>query len=375
MPVPLQSKEGYETSQSQYGPPQSFTPQGAQQPRREPLPGYRGQTLRVDPQHRPLGMDDDGRSASTLQSGIGGSPENRMSGLSYTQTVPFPTPVSASPSSYPDRLSQNDYKRVPPLHDPSRQEPDIGTPQSAQSNMPPHMNLLHPSHNNSPHHLTPQSANVRDTAQLALNHPAASRQRTQKEEMLAGKHYFPFDRELVMERERCNAACWRFNSSTNPNNGVSQEERSRQFRDILMPKEPINISPTIASQVSPTGHVGNNVVVEAPFTCDYGYNIHIGQDVAIGKNCTILDTCEVRIGDRCILGPNVQIYTATLPVDPKRRLGSRGPNLGKSITIEEDCWIGGGVIILPGRTIKRGSTVGAGSIVTRVRTNIFHLCT
>jgi acetyltransferase-like isoleucine patch superfamily enzyme len=290
-----------------------------------------------------------------------------MSGLTYTQTVPFPTPVSASPSSYPDRLSQNDYKRVPPLHDPSRQEPDIGTPQSSQSNMPPHMNLLHPSHNNSPHHLTPQSANVRDTAQMALNHPAASRQRTQKEEMLAGKHYFPFDRELVMERERCNAACWRFNSSTNPNNGVSQEERSRQFRDILMPKEPINISPTIASHVSPTGHVGNNVVVEAPFTCDYGYNIHIGQDVAIGKNCTILDTCEVRIGDRCILGPNVQIYTATLPVDPKRRLGSRGPNLGKSITIEEDCWIGGGVIILPGRTIKRGSTVGAGSIVTRVR--------
>jgi hypothetical protein len=58
------------------------------------------------------------------------------------------------------------------------------------------MNLLHPSHNNSPHHLTPQSANVRDTAQMALNHPAASRQRTQKEEMLAGKHYFPFDREL-----------------------------------------------------------------------------------------------------------------------------------------------------------------------------------
>jgi acetyltransferase-like isoleucine patch superfamily enzyme len=113
--------------------------------------------------------------------------------------------------------------------------------------------------------------------------------------------------------------------------------------------------------------VGDNVVVEAPFNCDYGYNISIGQDVAIGKNCTILDTCEVKIGDRCNIGPNVNIYTATLPVDPKRRLGSRGPNLGRKITIDSDCWIGGGVTILPGRTIGKGSTVGAGSIVTRVR--------
>jgi hypothetical protein len=63
----------------------------------------------------------------------------------------------------------------------------------------------------------------------------------------------------------------------------------------------------------------------------------------------------------------VNIYTATLPVDPKRRLGSRGPNLGRKITIDSDCWIGGGVTILPGRTIGKGSTVGAGSIVTRVR--------
>jgi acetyltransferase-like isoleucine patch superfamily enzyme len=189
--------------------------------------------------------------------------------------------------------------------------------------------------------------------------------------MLSGKQYFPFDRELVLERERCNAACWRFNSSTNPNNGVSQEERARQFRDILQPKELINISPTLASPISPSGYVGNNVVVEAPFTCDYGYNIHIGQDVANGKNCTILDTCDVKIGDRCIIGPNVQIYTTTLPIDPKRRLGSKGPNMGKPIVIEEDCWIGGGVIILPGRTIKRGSTVGAGSIVTRVRVYAF----
>ena len=367
-PIPLQSKEGYDASPSQYTQSSAYAPQGTPAARREPLPGYRGQQLRVDPQHtaRSMNLEDDRPSASSLPSGMGGSPDNRMSALSYSQTVPFPTPVSASPSSYPDR---NDYKRVPPLHDPSRQEHDTGTPQSAQSSLP-HINILHPSHNNSPHPHTPQSTNLQNTAQLSLSQvPGMGRQRTQKEDMLAGKQYFPYDRELVLERERCNAACWRFNSSTNPNNGVSQEERARQFRDILQPKELINISPTLASPISPSGYVGNNVVVEAPFTCDYGYNIHIGQDVSIGRNCTILDTCEVRIGDRCIIGPNVQIYTATLPVDPKRRLGSKGPNLGKAIVIEEDCWIGGGAIILPGRTIKRGSTVGAGSIVTRVCTH------
>ena len=210
-------------------------------------------------------------------------------------------------------------------------------------------------------HTNPQVA-----AQLALSNLASTTQkRTQKEEMLAGCHYFPFDKELVFERERSNRACWRFNSSTNPNNGVSPEGRARLFRDILQPREHI-ISPTQASPSTPIGQVGDNVIVEAPFNCDYGYNISIGQDVAIGKNCTILDTCEVKIGDRCSIGPNVNIYTATLSIDPKRRLGSQGPNLGRKITIDSDCWIGGGATILPGRTIGKGSTVGAGSIVTRV---------
>lgn len=354
-PIPLQSKTDYESSgytQSSYQPHNMA-------PRREPLPAYRGQTLRVDPQHgRPHSMDDDHPSASTMPSAT--SPENnRLSAISYAQQTP--TPVSAVNSAYPDRQLKNAYERVGPLHDLSRQEQrqdsDTGTPQSASSSLP---QILHPQmHSDSPH-TNPQVA-----AQLALSNLAStSRQRTQKEEMLAGRHYFPFDKELVLERERCNGACWRFNSSTNPNNGVSPEERARLFRDILQPREHV-ISPTQASPVTPVGRVGDNVVVEAPFNCDYGYNISIGQDVAIGKNCTILDTCEVKIGDRCNIGPNVNIYTATLPVDPKRRLGSRGPNLGRKITIDPDCWIGGGVTILPGRTIGKGSTVGAGSIVTR----------
>lgn len=361
-PVPLQSKVEYENSP--YPPAPSPYASLPGHSRREPLPGYRGQSLRVDPQHgRHLNMDDDQPSASTLPSASVTSPENnRLSAISISYSQQTPTPVTASSSAYPDRQLKDPYSRAPALHDVARQDSradsDTGTPQSASSNLP---QILHPHvHVDSPHaHTNPQVA-----AQLALGLASSPRPRTQKEEMLAGRHYFPFDKELILERERCNAACWRFNTSTNPNNGVSAEERDRLFRDILQPRESA-ISPTNASSVNPIGRVGDNVIVEAPFNCDYGYNISIGTDVAIGKNCTILDTCEVKIGDRCSIGPNVNIYTATLPVDPKRRLGSRGPSLGKGITIENDCWIGGGVTILPGRTIGRGSTVGAGSIVTR----------
>jgi acetyltransferase-like isoleucine patch superfamily enzyme len=208
-----------------------------------------------------------------------------------------------------------------------------------------------------------------ESAQSAHPCSVSVSSRTQKEEMLAGKYYSPSDRELVLERQRCSKACWKFNNCTNPNNGVSQEERARHFGEILQLNELTNLSPTLAPTTL-SGCVGNNVVVETPFNCNYGYNIHIGHDVVIGKNCTILDSCKVKIGDRCILGPNVNIYTVTLPTDPKRRLGSSGLNLGKPIVIEEDCWIGGGVIILPGRTIKKGSTVGAGSVITKVYSRI-----
>ncbi|KAM3072320.1 hypothetical protein ACMFMG_009130 [Clarireedia jacksonii] len=359
-PIPLQSKTEYE-SPSSYPAASPYGPQPVSS-RREPLPGYRGQNLRVDPQHSRALMDgEDQPSATSLPSASVNSPEvSRLPGSAYSahQTS---TPLSASNTSYPDR-HKYDSQRVGPYNDVSRTEraeAEASTPHPVRepsSSTLPH--LLHPQvHPDSPH----SSAQV--AAQLALSHPA-SRPRTQKEEMLAGRHYFPFDKELVLERERCNGACWRFNSSTNPNNGVSPEERARLFRDILQPRDHV-ISPTQASPITPVGKVGDNVVVEAPFNCDYGYNISIGQDVAIGKNCTILDTCEVKIGDRCNIGPNVNIYTATLHIDPKRRLGSRGPNLGRKITIDPDCWIGGGVTILPGRTIGKGSTVGAGSIVTR----------
>lgn len=312
--------------------------------------------------------DDDRTPASTLHSSIG-SPDKRGGQLSavtpYTPANPFPTPISAvsQHSAYPvpDRM---DYQRMPPLLEPARndQHHEAQTPQSAHS-VVPQISILNPSHSNSPHPHTPQSTTAQDAARLALSLPASNRMRTQKEEMLAGRPFHQFDPELVAERERCNAAVWRFNNSMNPNHGSSKDERHRLFKSILQPTEPS----TIAGQPPTQGFIADQgCEVRAPFTCDYGYNIHIGKDVLIERNCTIMDCARVTIGDRCVIGPNVSLLTHDLPLDHKKRNGSRGTSYGKPITIEDDCWIGANVTILPGLKVGRGSTIGASSVVTAV---------
>ncbi|TPX16923.1 uncharacterized protein E0L32_003485 [Thyridium curvatum] len=365
--IQIESKDPTYIPPGAYGMPQSIPitiiPH---QQKREPLPTYRGQPLRIEPpQGRPLQTDDDRPTASTLPSASIASPDNKLSALSaYTNTANiFPTPVSAAaPTPFPDRTPK-EYQRVPPLHDLSRTEPDL----PAHGTTLPQINILHATRTNSP--ITSQTSGVQATAQLALSHtpqyPSGGRQRREKEEMISGRQYYPFDKELVLERERCSAACWRFNNATNPNNGVSPGERARLFRDILQPREGVQISPTMTSPVTHTGRIGSDVVVEAPFVCDYGYNINIGKNVLIGRNCTIIDPCEVSIGDNVVIGPNVCIYTATMPTDYRRRQGSRGAQFGKPVVIEEDVFIGANVVILPGVKIGRGTTVGAGSLVTK----------
>ncbi|OLN82211.1 putative maltose O-acetyltransferase [Colletotrichum chlorophyti] len=362
--VPLESKDPSYVPPGAYGMPQQ-APYGSQPAigqRREPLPPYsRGQPLRIDPpQGRPLLTDDDRLTASTLPSASVTSPENKLSAIPYTPANAFPTPVSAQAPPHAPFSERKDYQRIPPLHDVSRTEPETPHP----GNTLPQINILHPTRSNSPAPQPTATSNVQVAAQLALSHAQYSpSRRTQKEEMLAGKHYYHFDKELVLERERCNAACWRFNNASNPNNGISTTERARLFREILLPRDPIQLSPSVASPMTSMGKLGDNVVVEAPFACDYGYNISIGQNVLIGRNATIIDTCEVKIGDNCTIGPNLSIYTTTLPLDPKRRLGTKGTQLGEPVTIGEDCWIGGNVTILPGKSIGRGCTVGAGTVV------------
>lgn len=372
---------------------------GAQPLKREPLPHYRGQPLRIDPpQGRPLMTDDDRHTASTLASASVASPDHKLSTVPFTPANAFPTPVSANtqPPLF-DRMGK-EYHRVPPLHELSRGDHGRGDhgrgdhgrvdhgrvdrnrvehvrpehPRNEHSDRLPQISLLHSGRTNSPnrHPSMGPTSNPQVAAQMALAHPQYPQRRTQKEEMLSGRHFYAFDKELCLERERCATACWRFNNLTAPpTNGVSPDERARLFLEILQPRDPVRVSPAEASPVTNVGRVGRHVAVETPFNSDYGYNISIGHHVVIGRNCTINDVCEVRIGDNCVIGPNVSIYTANLPIDPKKRQGGQGPQYGRPVVIEQDCWIGGGATILPGRTIGKGSTVGAGSIVTKVSHN------
>ncbi len=122
------------------------------------------------------------------------------------------------------------------------------------------------------------------------------------------------------------------------------------------------------------GSIGMKVSVASPFICDYGCNIHIGDNVTVNTGCTFVDCNKITIGSNALIAPNVQLYTATHPIDLDERLAPVETEDGIKrvrrtyalpITIEDGCWIGGGVIILPGITIGYGSVIGAGSVVTK----------
>jgi acetyltransferase-like isoleucine patch superfamily enzyme len=122
------------------------------------------------------------------------------------------------------------------------------------------------------------------------------------------------------------------------------------------------------------GSIGTNVSIGQPFICDYGRNIHIGDNVSVNMNCTFIDCHTITIGSQVLIASNVQIYTSAHPVELSERLTPDWRpdskqyfcrTFARPVTIEDGCWIGGGVIILPGVTIGSGSVVGAGSVVTK----------
>jgi maltose O-acetyltransferase len=122
------------------------------------------------------------------------------------------------------------------------------------------------------------------------------------------------------------------------------------------------------------GDMGKNVNIDGPFYCDYGKHIFLGNNVIININCTFIDCNKIEIGNNVLIASHVQIYTATHPVRPEERLvadwqeNSEIPyfrTYALPVKIEDNVWIGGGVIILPGVTNGRNSVIGAGSVVTK----------
>ncbi len=169
---------------------------------------------------------------------------------------------------------------------------------------------------------------------------------TEKEKMLAGELYNPADPQLLTERMRAHKLCQQFNQL-----GVDQTDARREIVCALFGTEA-------------------TTSLTAPFFCDYGYNITLGENTYFNFNCVILDVMQVTIGKNTLCGPGVQIYTAMHPLDAAER--RTGLEYAKPVSIGEDVWIGGGAIICPGVSIGSGCVIGAGSVVTKnIPDNVF----
>ena len=111
------------------------------------------------------------------------------------------------------------------------------------------------------------------------------------------------------------------------------------------------------------GRIGEKFFVEPPFRCDYGSNIAVGENFYANYDCVVLDCAVVTIGDNVLFGPGVHIYTAGHPAHPEPR--NAGIEYAMPVTIGNNVWLGGGVIVTPGVTIGENAVIGAGSVVTR----------
>jgi len=163
---------------------------------------------------------------------------------------------------------------------------------------------------------------------------------TEKEKMLSGQYYDPSDSELIGLRLKARLITEKLNQTS----VVDSEKRIQIIKSLF-------------------GTTGTNIHIESTFNCDYGENIHVGENFYANFDCVILDVAEVIIGDNCLIAPQVGIYTATHPINLTDRLS--GVEYAKPIKIGNDCWIGGNATINPGVTLGNNVVVASGAVVTK----------
>ena len=164
--------------------------------------------------------------------------------------------------------------------------------------------------------------------------------RSQRERMLAGELYEAWDPDLLRRRARARDLTARYNATRQD----EADLRASVLHELL-------------------GRCGQRVWIEPPFYCDYGENIELNDGVYLNFGCVMLDCALIRLGRNVLAGPYVQFYASFHPLDARERI--KGPELAAPITVGDNVWLGGGVILCPGITIGANTTIGAGSVVTK----------
>ncbi|WP_285959253.1 sugar O-acetyltransferase [Thomasclavelia spiroformis] len=162
----------------------------------------------------------------------------------------------------------------------------------------------------------------------------------EREKMLLGKWYDATDQELVKQRLNAKDLCFELNQ-IRPSN---LEKRNSIINKLL-------------------GYQPDNLELLSPFTCDYGNNIVLGKNVFINSNCYFMDGAKITVGDNVFIGPSCGFYTANHPLDYQTR--NQGIEQALPISIGNNVWLGGNVIVLPGVKIGDGCVIGVGSVVTK----------
>lgn len=149
-----------------------------------------------------------------------------------------------------------------------------------------------------------------------------------------------YDEELVSEIKKCNDLCFEFNSI---------KPSDRETQSLLLKKI--------------LGNLGENIAVNSPFWCDYGYNTSVGDYFFANRNCQILDGAKVTFGNHVFIAPDCVFTTAEHALDAEQR--NAGLEVALPITVGNNVWIGAGVVVLGGVTIGDNSVIGAGSVVKK----------
>lgn len=163
---------------------------------------------------------------------------------------------------------------------------------------------------------------------------------TEKDKMLSGLLFYSGCEELRVQRRACKEACYEYNQ-LRPNQTVEQEAALKRL----------------------FGKTKDRLRVMAPFWCDYGSNIEVGEDFYVNHDCVILDCAKVIFGDHVLIAPHCGFYTVGHPLDTEQR--NQGLLYAHPITVGDNVWIGAGVSVLPGVTIGSNTVIAAGSVVNR----------